>query len=50
LEIEAKLMELCPDGQEKYDQWNMEGAPEASHFFPPIAAQEAAWHNGRTRQ
>jgi len=41
-EIEAKLLELCPDGQEKYEQWNKSGAPQASHFFPPIDAKEAA--------
>ena len=41
-EIDAKLLELCPDGKEKYDQWNKKGAPAASHFFPPIFENEAA--------
>lgn len=41
-EIEAKLLELCPDGREKYDEWNKAGAPEASHFFPTITELEAA--------
>jgi hypothetical protein len=41
-EIEAKLLELCPDSREKYNQWNKKGAPEASHFFPPISEKEAA--------
>jgi hypothetical protein len=34
--------ELCPDGCEKYDQWNKADAPEASQFFPPITEKEAA--------
>jgi hypothetical protein len=41
-EIEAKLLELCPDGQEKFDQWNKKDAPPASHFFPPVNANEVA--------
>jgi hypothetical protein len=41
-EIQAKLDELCPDGVEKYREWNKAGAPVASHFFPPIAEKEAA--------
>lgn len=41
-EIEAKLLELCPDGLEKYKEWNKSGAPSASHFFPPVTEDEAA--------
>jgi hypothetical protein len=41
-EVQAKLDELCPDGQEKYDRWNRKDAPEASQFFPPISEKEAA--------
>jgi hypothetical protein len=41
-EIQAKLDELCPDGSEKFEQWNKKDAPDASHFFPPILAKEAA--------
>jgi hypothetical protein len=41
-EIEAKLIELCPDGPAKYREWNKAGAPAASHFFPPITEKEAA--------
>jgi hypothetical protein len=42
VEIQAKLDELCPDGQEKYKEWNKADAPEASHFWPPISEKEAA--------
>jgi hypothetical protein len=42
LEIEAKLMVLCPDAKTKYQEWNEANAPAASHFFPPITAAEAA--------
>ena len=41
-EIQAKLDELCPDGSEKFEQWNKKDAPSATHFFPPILAKEAA--------
>jgi hypothetical protein len=41
-EIQVKLNELCPDGEEKYRAWDEVGAPEASSFFPPITAKEAA--------
>lgn len=41
-EIQAKLDELCPDGEEKFQAWNKQGAPEASHFFPPLTKKEAA--------
>jgi len=41
-EIQAKLDALCPDGSEKFEQWNKKDAPDASHFFPPISAREAA--------
>jgi hypothetical protein len=41
-EIQSKLDELCPDGSEKFEQWNKKDAPDASHFFSPISAREAA--------
>jgi hypothetical protein len=36
-EIDARLIELCPDGPEKYQERNKADAPAASHFFPPIS-------------
>lgn len=41
-EIQAKLDELCPDGTERFQQWNTKDAPEASALFIPISAAEAA--------
>ena len=41
-EIDAKLIELCPDGPVKYEEWNKAGAPAASYFFPPITEKVAA--------
>jgi hypothetical protein len=41
-EIEARLIELCPDGPAKYHEWNKAGAPAASQFFTPITEKEAA--------
>jgi hypothetical protein len=41
-EIHAKLDELCPDGNERFDQWNKKDAPEASHFFPQASEKEIA--------
>lgn len=42
VEIQERLDELCPDGRAKYNEWNKVGAPEASHFWPPISEKEAA--------
>ena len=41
-EIEAKLLELCPDAEEKYEEWDKSSAPSASHFFPPVSPKEVA--------
>lgn len=38
----GELDELCPDGKAKYQEWNKIGAPEASHFWPPISEKEVA--------
>ena len=41
-EIQDRLNELNPEDAAKYREWNNAGAPEASHFFPPITEKEAA--------
>ena len=41
-EIMIALCKLNPTDAAKYNEWNKAGAPEASHFFPPIDPKEAA--------
>jgi hypothetical protein len=41
-EINNKLDELNPDHVDKFSEWNKEGAPEASHFFPQASEKEIA--------
>lgn len=41
-EIEAALLEHAPESKAKFEAWNRADAPEASHFFEPIGAKEAA--------
>lgn len=41
-EIQAELDRLNPDHAAKWHEWNKADAPDASHFFPPVAPSDIA--------